>query len=320
MNHRKLGSLGADISEIGFGGWGLGGDSYGPVAPDEARRVVRRAFEMGITFYDTADIYGDGRSEAIIGDALRDVRKKAVFATKVGGIAGTGRTMRHDLSVEHISRSLHASLSRLRTDYVDVYQLHSPPLEALCNEEVLRFLKSLKQTGKIRALGISVRSPEDGHAVVKLGLFDCIQVNFNLIDQRILDNGLLDLAGRNGIGVIARTPLCFGFLTGMVSDGTAFEPGDFRLSWSKEQIKRWVDSVALFEPIWRSRGWTPARFALKFCLAFEGVTSTIPGMMSVREVEENAACGDGEGLSPDEGTFIRDVYRSNTFMVQHAGR
>lgn len=319
MNYRRLGSTDIAISEIGFGGWGIGGDSYGSIGPDAATRVLRRAFEMGVTFYDTADMYGNGLSESRIGEALEDVRDRIVIATKVGGISDGDRSMRHDISVGHISKSLHASLARLRTDYVDLYQLHSPPLEAL-NDENMRFLESLKGAGEVRALGISVRSPQDGLAVLDYGLFDCVQANFSLIDQRIVDNGFLDLAQRKGVGVIARTPLCFGLLTGKVTENTPFEAGDFRLSWSMEQLRRWADSVALFEPIWRSKGWTPTKLALKFCLAFEGVTTTIPGAMSVGQVEENASCGGEDGLSPDDVAFIQQVYRSNAFMVQRAGR
>ena len=242
MRYRQLGATGIRVSEIGFGAWGIGGDAkgavaYGPVDEDESRRALLKAVELGVNFFDTSDFYGFGHSEEVLGKALHPVRSTVAIATKVGFLNAAGE---QDFSTAHIERSLEASLRRLQTDYVDLYQLHSPPLGLLKSDGgIVNTLERLKSTGRIRAFGLSLRAPDDGLPAVRELGFECLQVNFNLLDQRAVANGLFDLCSERNVGVIVRTPLVFGFLTGRYSAAEDFDPSDHRRRWRPEKIVRW---------------------------------------------------------------------------------
>jgi aryl-alcohol dehydrogenase-like predicted oxidoreductase len=199
---------------------------------------------MGVTFYDTSDLYGYGHSESLIGAVFKDLRAEVVIASKVGYLKSYGP---QDFSPEYIRKSLEGSLRRLQTDYIDLYQLHDPPMDLLENDErILDTLHSLKQEGKVRAFGVSLRSPGDGLvAIQKLGLW-CMQVNFNMVDQRAMENGLMALCESEGVGFICRTPLCFGFLTGKYDPETKFAAYDHRSAWSPEQVALWASAPQLF--------------------------------------------------------------------------
>lgn len=318
MKYRLLGATGLKVSEIGFGAWGIGGDvngsvAYGPTDDKESRRALQRAFELGIRFYDTADFYGYGHSEELIGQVLKDVRSQVVIATKVGLLDATGR---HDFTRRHIKHSIEGSLRRLGTDYVDLYQLHSPPIDAL-DGEVLATLQLLQTEGKIRAFGISVRSPDDALvAIERLGV-KCIQVNFNLIDQRAVENGLLAKCEKEDVGVIVRTPLCFGFLTGAYSTNIQFQESDHRNRWSTEQIRRWSEAWRVFfSDREKATSQTPSHFALRFCLSYPEVSTAIPGMLTRKHVEENVAASHFDAMSRAALERLLAVYRESQFIVK----
>lgn len=313
MKYRKLGATSIEVSEIGFGTWGLGGTSYGPVDDNESVRALQRAFDLGITFYDTADLYGNGHSETILGKALGAKRKQIIIGTKGGTLPHSGFHMPQDFSPQYIRGALEASLKRLGTDYIDLYQLHSPKLEEIQGQELRATLEELKAAGKILEYGISVRAPKDGVAAIQAMNFRTVQANFNLIDQRAIECGLLSLAQEKGIGVIARTPLCFGFLTGNLKETTSFAEGDHRKLWPKAQLKRWADAVALFEKLYQSKGNTPAQLALRFCLSAPGISTVIPGMMNVKEVEENASASDLPSLDAEELAAVKEIYAAHEF-------
>lgn len=319
MNYRNFGQIGLKVSEIGFGAWGIGGvaegaPAYGPTNDHESMLALRRAYDLGINFYDTSNFYGYGHSERLIGETFQDVRHEVVISTKVGFLSGDGA---QDFSPENIVRSAEASLERLRTDYIDLYQLHSPSIDLFDEDErVLAALKSLQAQGKVRTLGVSVRSPDDAlTAVNKLG-FQAIEVNFNLVDQRASNNGLLDLCRREGVGVVARAPLCFGFLTGAYSSESNFDSTDHRSSWSSAQMDRWATAPELFgAALHADGGHTPAQLALRFCISFPGVSVAIPGMLTQEEVEENVVASDLGPFSEEELRSLEQIYSSNTFFV-----
>lgn len=314
MKYRKLGNTGIEVSEIGFGTWGLGGNSYGPVDDNVSKAALRFAFDSGITFYDTSDLYGNGHSEEVLGDALHDVRDKIIIATKVGALPHTGFYMPQDFSPLHIRQGLEASLARLRTDYVDLYQLHSPPVEILRqNGQIIATLQTLKDAGKIRSYGISVRSPDDGLVAIKEFDFETIQVNFNLIDHRSIENGLLDLAKNENKGIIVRTPLCFGYLTGKLHGNERFKGIDHRINWPIEQLQRWAKAPDLFSFLNQEKNRTPAQLALRFCLHHKSVSTVIPGMMNCNEVRENIEASNMLALSEEEMSQIKMIYNSNIF-------
>ena len=320
MRYRTLGSTGIRVSEIGFGTWGLGGNAQGAVAygatrDEESIAALRAACERGVNFFDTADFYGFGHSEKVLGEALRGRRDQAVIATKGGLLDASGA---QDFSPAHLRRALEASLQRLGTDYVDLYQLHSPPIDLLARQpEILDGLEDLRREGKVRAYGASVRSPDEGLvAVEQLGL-RCIQTNFSLVDQRALQNGLLERCARLGVGVIGRTPLSFGFLTGQYSAATKFDAHDHRNRWSAEQRERWANALGKFVAALGSRSsQTPAQLALRFCLSFPALSTVIPGMLTEAHVAENSAASDLGALDAADIAALVEVYREQAFFVE----
>jgi aryl-alcohol dehydrogenase-like predicted oxidoreductase len=337
MNYRPLGATGLTVSEIGFGGWGIGGvapgtKSYGPADDSVSIHTLRHAFEQGVTFYDTADLYGLGHSENLIGEALSPHRVRIVICSKVGTTVDPSGSQGKDFSPEHIRHSISGTLRRLRTDYLDLYLLHDPPIDALlADPRAVETMRELKAAGMIRAWGISLRSPADGAAAVgQLGA-QAIQVNFNMIDQRIIENGLLDLCAppaiglvaeplgsvdaRHGVGVIGRTPLCFGFLTGRYGPDTKFAAGDHRAGWPAKQIALWASAPALFRnAIGCPPEQTPGQLALRYCLSYPALSTVIPGMLQPREVDENVAASMLGPLSDLQKRAAERVYRENVFF------
>ena len=317
MQYRTLGATGLRVSQIGFGTWGLGGAAngavaYGPTHDAQSVAALHAARDRGVNFFDTADFYGFGHSEEVLAAAFGEVRGEVVIASK-GGMLADGS---QDFSPRYLRSALERSLRRLRTDYIDLYQLHSPSLGALRSQELRHELDRFRADGKVRAYGVSARSPEDALvAVSELG-FKCVQANFSLVDQRALECGLFDACRLARAAVIARTPLCFGFLTGRYSAASAFDPHDHRNRWSPEQRERWAAAMGLFVTAMAKRpGETPAQFALRFCLSCPEVASAIPGMLTPEHVRENAAAGDLGPLAPGELAQIAAVYRQHSFFV-----
>lgn len=315
MKYRAFGRTGFSVSEIGFGTWGLGGDAYGPTDDSHSVACIHRALDKGINFFDTSDLYGSGHSEEIVGLALHDRRDRALIGTKGGLLPHTGFHMPVDFSSDYILNAFEASLKRLHTNYVDLYQLHSPEIAHLREHpDVLETLQKLKSGGKARAIGLSARSPKDALAALEIFPFESVQVNFNLIDQRAEEDGLFAYAEKHGTAVIARTPLCFGYLTGRLTGSkTDFTGRDHRANWPEDQLQRWAQAPGLFNPIIAERGCTPAQLALLFCISPSTVSTTIPGMMTFAEVDSNASIPDMPPLSPQELVQIAAIYHSNTF-------
>jgi aryl-alcohol dehydrogenase-like predicted oxidoreductase len=318
MRYRPLGTTGIEVSDIGFGGWGIGGPSpgatsYGPTDDAVSLRTLERALDQGITFFDTSNAYGNGHSEILFGQAFRHRRDKVVIATK----AGFPRfDQEQDFSPGHLRASLEASLRRLQTDHVDLFQLHSPPI-ALLHEDpaIVETLHRLVAEGKTRSFGLSVRAPDDGLIGIRDHGFPVIQVNLNLLDQRAVSNGLLALAEASGSALIARTPLCFGMLSGCVPVDSVFDPQDHRSKWPPAQIARWLEGSRRFvDALAESGQATPAQIALRYCLSHPAVASTIPGMMRPPEVDENATASALGPLPPHAMAEIARIYAGSDFF------
>lgn len=313
MKYRRLGATGIQVSEIGFGTWGLGGDAYGPVTDGTSQATLHLALELGITFFDTSDLYGNGHSEEVLGKAFEHCRDRVTIATKVGMLPHAGFYMPQDFSATHIRAGIDASLRRLRTDYIDLYLLHSPPIDLDNWPEVTTTLGSLQKEGKIRAAGISARSPADALIAVQRFGFPAIQVNFNMIDQRAVDIGLFELCRRQNVGVMARTPLAFGYLAGTLSGDEELPLGDHRAKWPRAQLRRWADAPRLFAPLNEGKQRCMAQLALQFCLSERAVSTVIPGIMTLDEVRKNAGAADLPTLTKDELSAIRKIYRDHEF-------
>lgn len=317
MKYRQLGSTGITVSEIGFGTWGIGGatddgaNSYGETDDLVSREALREAFRLGITFYDTSNIYGYGHAEELLGEVFESDRDKVVIASKVGFVKHGGPW---ELDSGYIREELEKTLKRLRTDYLDLYQLHSPPVEMVRNNpECVATLRELKREGKIRAFGYSVKNPADGFPALQDFGFEVLQVNFSLIDQRARDNGLFDLAREKGVGIIARTPFSFGFLTDTITD-LNFPKEDHRSTWPRQQLELWANAPKLFASLREGKGWSAAELALKFCLSFPAISTVIPGILTPEQAREDAGASELADLTQEEVAKAIKVYQNHEFF------
>jgi aryl-alcohol dehydrogenase-like predicted oxidoreductase len=313
MNYRPLGSTGIYVSEIGFGAWGIGGWSegelsYGHVSEKQALEAINAALDHGITFFDSSPLYGLGRSELLIGQATNHCRDRVVIATKVGL---ENYQSAADFTPKSMRRSLEGTLRRLGTDYVDLLQLHDPDVALLRRRpEILETLESFKDAGKIRAYGISVRSPQDGVICIQDYKLASVQVNFNMLDQRALECGLFDAAELALSGLIVRTPLCLGFLAGDFDEEVCFPPEDHRSRWGREQVIQWVRGANAVLGAARETGekGTNIELALRYCLSFKAVASVIPGPLNGPQAIMNANASQDALLSNKALQRIRQTY------------
>ncbi len=316
MKYRKLGSL--TVSEIGFGAWGIGGltagaTSYGPSDDFVSRGAISTALEEGINFFDTSNVYGDGHSEELIGEVVnRDgCRDEVVIATKGGLLTHHSD---HDLSAKNLRTSLEKSLKRLKTDYIDLYLLHSPDLQDVKSWQAYETLYQLKQGGLVREIGISLKSPLDGLTAIEMG-FKVLQVNYSMIDQRAWDCKLLEQAALKQVHLIARTPFCFGFLTGKLTS-IDFDPRDHRSTWPRTQLEKWLEASKMFDQLNVDKNRSLLELALKFCLYPSAVSSVLPGIQTPAEAIENAnASWPWPPLTFEETQAIRNIYNQNNFHV-----
>jgi aryl-alcohol dehydrogenase-like predicted oxidoreductase len=297
MHYRKLGNTGITVSEIGFGGWAIGGPAnadstpygWGRTNDDESLASIRRARELGVTFFDTADSYGFGRSESLLGIVLSRKRKDVVIATKVGVARDSQGKLRKDFTREHILHAVDGSLKRLRTDYIDLYQLHNPALAELRRDEIHEAMDRLQEVGKIRFWGVSVTTPEEGIEVVNRGWGYALQVLYNVLNQAPA-NELFPLAKQKGYGIIARVPLASGLLSGKFRPDTTFSADDVRQNFlTAKRLEEVLPRVDEVKSIIGGTARALAEGALRFVLADDAVSTTIPGMRNLRQVEMNVA-------------------------------
>ena len=318
MRYRPLGKTGLQVSEIGFGAWGIGGrtveqTSYGDTDDRTSLAALDRALERGINFFDTSAAYGNGHSEELIGRAVRGKRAHAVITTKAGYEAWNQPP---DFSPSAIVASIERSLARLGTDYLDLLQLHNPPLDVVTAPAVRETLAGLVESGKIRAWGVSAKGPDEAMQALRACEIAVIQANFNMMDVRVVSSGLLAEVERLGVGFIARTPLCFGFLSGTIGHDSVFPAGDHRARWPRAQLANWVDGAAdLMASISTSPGEAAAQAALRFCLSFPAVSTTIPGIMKPLEADQNAAASLLGPLPPQAVEAILEINRNRRFFV-----
>lgn len=313
MRYREFGSSGIKVSEVGFGAWAIGGNehgnSYGPTEDKVSLEAIARAVDLGCNFFDTADVYGFGHSEEVLGRALKSCRDKVVIATKVGGdfYRGAGR---QNFSDQYIRFALDKSLERLRTDYIDVYQLHNPSMKLIEQPETYDLLKELKREGKIRTWGISVFDPVEGLAALKVGRPDCLQLVYNVFAQKPGED-LIPRAHMVGCAIISREPLANGFLTGKYKADSNFEPGDIRYDWPPSHIQARIVATERLRTGLNSASLSLAQMALKFVLANQAVSVVIPGIKTVEQTEENLSASDPPALSPAELSRIHELYKTN---------
>ncbi len=309
VHTRILGRTGLVVSEVGFGAWAIGGNahgnSYGPTDDATSIAAVRRAADLGVTFFDTADVYGWGHSEEVLGRALEGRRDRVVLASKVGGDFYHGG-VRLNFDPDYVAFALARSLKRLRTDRVDLYQLHNPPAEIMADPATYEALESLKAEHLIDHYGVSVHEPFEAQLCLESGKPEVLQVPFSLFRQEWLD-GVLTEARRVNVGIIAREPLGNGFLAGRIKEGTRFPPGDIRSAWPSSMIAGRVAAAKRLGFLGQE-GRTPAQAALRFVLAFPEVGVAIPGAKTPAQAEENAQASEALPLTESEVRRARDLY------------
>lgn len=274
-----------EVTNLGFGAWAIGGTAYGVTDDAVSKAALLDAFERGIRFFDTADVYGNGHSEELIASALGRFRDAITIASKVGFnfYEGTGRPT---FDPEYIRSCCDKSLARLKTNRIDIYQLHNPPPEVIRDPRTLEALLDLQHQGKIGMAAVSVSKAEDAFAVLKTPGYGAIQIIYNLIDQRPQALGILDEAKTKGIGIIARVPLAYGFLTGKYQPGHHFGKLDHRARRTAGEIGRYLARAATFDAlIQEGVANSMTELALRFCISHPGVTTVIPGLKSPEQVQ-----------------------------------
>jgi aryl-alcohol dehydrogenase-like predicted oxidoreductase len=299
MEYRDFGRAGIRMSEVGLG---FGPPGFDPSA--DYTPLLQRAVDLGVNFIDTADFYGAYRSEEWIGKALESRRDEIIIATKFGTVHRDGEH-RKDFTVPHMRRSLEESLRRLRTDYIDVYQLHSPPSSALDNDDLLAALRDLKQEGKIRLYGVSADGRLAVDAIERWDV-DAVQIQFSLFHQEPIEQ-FLPVARQRGVGVIIRSPLDSGMLGGELGPADDLKQGDPRERWGDELTARRQRLVEEVRFLSEGTGRTAAQAALRFVLSFDAVSTAIPGTTSVEHLEENVAAAGGR-LSEAELARLRGLH------------
>lgn len=301
MRYRELGRTRLLVSEVGLGTWALGGskygNSYGPTDDGESARVLWRALDLGCTFFDTADVYGHGHAERLLGTALLG-RGDIIIATKVGAHF-YGDRVRRDFSPAYIRFACDQSLRRLRRDYIDLYQMHDPTVEDLTNPSIAETLEELKAAGKIRFYGASIPHDGLGLAALRHGTLDTIQVAYNLLSPEA-EFELLPEAAASNIGVVVREPLGNGFLAGKYAKRYRFPIGDIRGSLPRSEVLMRVNSARSLRFLTRHGARTPAQAAIRFCLDHSVVSTVVPGAKTVAQVEDNLGSSDVLPLSDGE--------------------
>ncbi|MGH9922445.1 MAG: aldo/keto reductase [Nitrososphaerales archaeon] len=325
MKYRKLGKSGIMVSEIGFGAWSIGLDWWGKKIDDEeGLKMLKRAYDLGITFYDTADIYGKGRSEKLIAQAFKGMRNEVVLSTKFGydiysGVEQIGHNeLPQKFDEEFVRYALGQSLERLETDYIDLYNLHNPKMSAIQDDSIFRLLNQLINEGKIRhygaALGPAIGWRDEGILAMENRNVTAIQTVYNILEQ---DPGqdFFKVADEMDVGVLVRVPDASGVLTGKVNVNTDFGKDDHRSHRKREFIIQAMKKVDNLKPFAQSKGWNITELAIKFILSEKTVSTVLPTVTSIEELEMFANISDGNYLDEKEYTQVKEMY-SNNFYVE----
>ena len=312
MNYRKLGSTGLRVSELGFGAWGIGKAMWLGADDDESLRCLRRAIDAGVNFIDTALAYGDGHSEKLVGQAVRDAGGDVHVASKIPPKnllwpAQPGVAAPDAFPADWVVACTERSLANLGLEAIDVQQFHVWSDEWLGQGDWADAVAKLREQGKIRHFGVSINDHQPSNAIqlVKSGLVDTVQVIYNVFDQSPED-ALFDATQAANVGVIVRVPFDEGALTGRVRPGTEFPEGDWRNGYfggdRRQQV--WDRVQAISADLGIPVDSLP-EVALRFCLSHPAVSTLIPGMRSLRNVDANVATTERGGLAVDQLEILR---------------
>jgi len=324
MNYRSLGRTGWQVSEVSFGAWAIGA-GWGGVSESEALEALWAAFDRGVNFIDTADSYGDGRSERLIARALKGRTEPVYVATKIGRRLDPHNAEGYNR--QNLTGFVERSLKNLETDSLDLLQLHCPPPAVYAMPEVFGILDDLARDGKVRHYGVSVEQVEEAVQALGYPNVRTVQIIFNIFRQRPAES-FFGLARQRQVGILARVPLASGLLSGKMKADRVFPDDDHRNfnrhgeSFDVGETFSGVDfetGLAAVEELRRfvPEGATLAQFALRWILMFDEVTCTIPGAKNARQAAENAQAAELPPLSPETMRQVRAIYDAHIRPLVH---
>ncbi len=324
MQYRELGKTGWKVSAISFGAWAIGG-TWGEVQDGESLAALHRAVDLGVNFFDTADVYGDGRSERLIGQLRRQRREQIYVATKAG------RRLNPHVAAGYNRKNLTAfverSLKNLDTDAIDLLQLHCPPTPVFYMPEVFGVLDDLVAAGKLRHYGVSVEKVEEALKAIEYPNVKTVQIIFNMFRHRPAEL-FFEQAKKRNVGILARVPLASGMLTGKMKPDSQFAPDDHRAfnrdgeAFDKGETFSGVDYNVALQAVEELKaicpeGMSMVQFALRWILMFDAVTCAIPGAKRPSQAEENIAAADMPPLSATVMGEVRRIYNQYIYELVH---
>jgi len=315
MRYRHFGRTGWQVSEISFGAWPIG-NAWGSVSDHDALAALHASIDHGVNFIDTADVYGDGRSEQLVARVLKERSERVYVATKAGRRLDPHNAVGYNR--ENLTAFVNRSLQNLGGDALDLLQLHCPPHECYYMPEVFGFLDDLVQAGKLRFYGVSVEKVEEALKAIEFPNVQSVQIIFNIFRQRPADL-FFEQAERRKVGILARVPLASGLLSGRMTAATSFPPDDHRNfnihgeafdvgeTFSGIDFHEGLEAVEQLRPLVPG-GATLAQFALRWILMFDAVSCAIPGAKNAAQATQNAGASGLEPLSPDTMACVRSLY------------
>jgi len=324
MDYRELGTTGLRVSAVSFGAWAIG-NAWGHVDSAESLSALHRAVDLGVNFFDTADVYGDGHSERLLAQLKRERSEEIIIATKAG--RRLNPHVDEGYNAENLNAFVDRSLQNLETDALDLLQLHCPPTESYYRPDLFEALDDLVSKGKIRNYGVSVQKVEEALKAIEFPNVRSVQIIFNIFRERPAELFFKE-AARRKVGILARLPLSSGMLTGKLTaastfstedhrnfnrHGEAFDRGETFSGIDYETGLAAVEEVRALLP----HGMSMAQFALRWILMFDAVTCAIPGAKRPSQVEENVAAADLPSLSEETMQKVNQIYEQRIRPLVH---
>ena len=324
MQYRALGRTGWKVSTISFGAWAIGG-SWGNVADAESLDALRRSIDLGVNFIDTADVYGDGRSERLVAQLKKERKEEIIVATKAGRRLDPHTAEGYNRA--NLTAFVERSLKNLEVEALDLLQLHCPPTAVYYMPETFDALDGLVKAGKLRYYGVSAEKVEEALKAIEYPNVQSVQIIFNMFRMRPAELFFQE-ALRRKVGILARVPLASGLLTGKMTRNSQFEAEDHRAfnrhgeSFDRGETFSGVDYETGLEAVEELRKLVPAgasltQFALRWILMFEAVTCAIPGAKRPSQAEQNVAAADLPALSAETMAAVKDIYERRIRPLVH---
>ncbi|MBM3945246.1 MAG: aldo/keto reductase [SAR202 cluster bacterium] len=329
MKYRTLGSTGLTVSEVGFGVWSVSTNWWGKIDEDTGIKLLRKAFDLGITLFDTADTYGDGYGEEILAKAMGKHRHDIVIGTKFGydiydKTPRVGHTERpQKWEPEFVRYACEQSLRRLKTDYIDLYQMHNPRLDAIERDDLFDMLKTLVSEGKLRhyavALGPDIGWYDEGAASMEERRISAMQIIYSIIEQQPARR-FFDIARKHNTGLLSRVPHASGLLDGTLTKDTVFDDSDHRSFRRREWLTSMLKTLERIEFLTENLSSTIGQIAIKFPLSEPQVASVLPNITNMPQLVEFAAAPETEDIPKEFLETLYGYYDDKVFVPEKAER